>query len=104
MAGVAAANTHTNHAGSQPEFGGDGFIAGADPGLVTVAGAPSARRVHLHDQITGRRIGSTVSGADGTYRFDNLNPARRYYLLAFDHQHIFNAVIRDNIQPATEPA
>jgi len=100
MPGVAVPNTQTNFAASNLQIGGDGFIAGIAPGIVTVAGAPARRRVNLHDAITGRRLDSCVSAPDGTYRFNNLNPARRYYVTAFDHQLVFNAVIRDNITPA----
>ncbi len=102
MPGISVPNTHTNFAAALLDFAGNGFIAGIAPGIVTVAGAPARRRVNLHDAITGRRLGSVVSAADGTYRFDGLNPARRYYVTAFDHQQVFNAVIRDNITPAVD--
>lgn len=99
MPGIAVQNTHTNHAGGQAQIGGKGFIAGTMPGIVTAGGAPARKRVHLFDQPTGRRVSSTLSAEDGTYRFDNLNPARLFYLVAFDDERRFNAVIRDRIQP-----
>jgi len=85
--------------GRPPAFAGDGIIAGNSPGLVTVAGAPAARAVHLRDAQTHRLVARTFSGTDGTYRFDDLNPDRRYYLVAFDDSRRFNAVVRDGIQP-----
>jgi len=85
--------------GRPSAFAGGGIIAGNSPGLVTVAGAPAARAVHLRDAQTHRLVARTFSAADGTYRFESLNPDRRYYLVAFDHARRFNAVIRDGIQP-----
>lgn len=83
-------------------FSGAGFIAGIGPGLVTVAGAPARRRVILYDKATDVIVARSWSNPDGTYRFDGLNPDRRYYVVAFDHQLVYNAVIRDNIKPATD--
>lgn len=101
MAGVASAVTQTNYSGGRIDLAGSGYIAGEDPGLVTVAGALAARRVRCIDSLTGKVVGEQASSSDGTYRFNNLNPARKYILIAFDHQLVYNAVIRDNITPAT---
>lgn len=81
---------------------GNGYIAGIAPGLVTVGGAPSARRVLLQDDLTRAIVASTMSKPDGTYRFDHLAPDRRYTVTGFDHNHVYNAVIRDNLTPAVE--
>ncbi|MFW6024081.1 MAG: hypothetical protein ACOC8P_00500 [Dichotomicrobium sp.] len=82
-------------------FFGTGIIAGQLPGIVTVAGAPAARQIVLHVQHTHRSVAVTYSAPDGTYRFDHIDPNRRYYVTAFDHTRRFNAVIRDNITPKT---
>lgn len=79
---------------------GNGVIAGTAPGLVTVAGAPAARRVLVFDAATNRLAARVGSNGDGTYRIDRLNGRRRYTVIAFDHQSVYNAVIRDNITPA----
>lgn len=100
--GVAEGRMYTGIAGGQIGLSGSGYIAGEAPGLVTVAGVPARRRVELRDKTTGRLVGVTLSGSDGTYRFDGLNPARKFVVMAFDHQLVYNAVIRDNITPAVD--
>ena len=90
------------HPGPRLSTFGSGYIAGQAPGLVTVAGAPARQRVFLYDKATHERLSVTSSALDGTYRFDYLDPARRYYLTAFDSELQFNAVIRDNITPAVD--
>lgn len=80
-------------------FAGPGFIAGTPPGLVTVGGAPGARRVFLFDELTLKPVARTWSAADGTYRFDGVTPARKFVAVSFDHTHIWQAVIRDGITP-----
>ena len=88
---------------SSPQLsGGLGFIAGQDPGLVTVAGSPARRPVYLFEKTGMRLVDTQYSGADGTYRFDGLSTDRRFVVVAFDTEEQFNAVIRDNITPATE--
>ncbi|HSH26743.1 MAG TPA: hypothetical protein VK972_03080 [Wenzhouxiangella sp.] len=83
-------------------FRGKGRIAGESPGLVTVGGAPSQRKVLCMDSASHSVVSISHSAPDGTYRFSNLDPSRRYYLVAFDHTETYNAVIRDNITPVTE--
>ena len=81
-------------------FAGSGFLAGEDPGIVTVAGAPAVRRVFVFDRSTHQLAATVVSDENGEWRVENLSLARRYYVVAFDHGNQFNAVIRDNITPA----
>ena len=84
-------------------FRGQGFIAGQGGGLVTKAGAPASEIVYLGFRSTGspfNTIGIKISGADGTYRFDQLNENLQYVVLAYDSSGTFNAVIRDAITPA----
>ena len=71
-------------------------------GKITVEGTPASRRVRLFDALTGLLIAETWSRHDGRYRFDFLDPARNYVVLAHDHLRQFNAVVADGIQP--EPA
>jgi len=86
---------------SSPKFsGGLGFIAGQDPGLVTVAGAAARRPVYLFEKTGMRLVATQYSGEDGTYRFDGLSTEKRFVVVAFDTEQQFNAVIRDNITPA----
>jgi len=81
-------------------LGGLGFIAGQDPGLVTVAGAAARRPVYLFEKTGMRLVATQYSGEDGTYRFDGLSTEKRFVVVAFDTEQQFNAVIRDNITPA----
>ena len=81
-------------------FFGSGFLAGQDPGLLTVAGAPAARKIQIRDKATHKLVDQVTSGADGSWRVEYLNMDRKYYVIAFDHELQFNAVIRDNITPA----
>lgn len=80
-------------------FAGRGFVAGQAPGLVTVGGAPAARRVVLIDSLTLKPVARTWSAADGTYRLNGINPNREFTVVGFDHFEIYNAVIRDGIKP-----
>lgn len=81
-------------------FSGDGFLAGEDPGIVTVAGAPASRRVFIFDRLSNQAVAVVPSDENGEWRVEYLNPARRYYVIVFDPELQFNAVIRDNITPA----
>ena len=80
-------------------FAGRGIVAGTDPGLVTVGGAPAARRIFLFDSLTFKAIARQWSASDGTYRFDGVNPSRDFTVLSVDHLEIYNAVVRDGISP-----
>ena len=81
-------------------FSGGGFLAGIDPGIVTIAGAPSKARIFVYEKATHRLVDTTTSDENGEWRVDFLDQNRRYYIVAFDANLQFNAVIRDNITPA----
>ena len=99
MPGVSTPSSATNYSGGRLALAGVGYIAGQAPGILTVAGTPAVRRIELYDELTGRLVGVTQSAANGTYRFDNLNPARTYRVIAFDNERIYNSVIRSYITP-----
>lgn len=103
MAGAASASSRTNRSASAANVNGAGYFAGESPGLVTVAGSPASRKIEVYDSLTGLLAGVTVSAADGTWSVNNVNPARRYRIIAYDHTGKFNAVIRDNVTPAPMP-
>jgi hypothetical protein len=85
-------------------FGGAGYIAGEAPdGLVTVGGAPGARRVDLFVRLGCRCIGSTFSADDGTYVFHGLNPTLEYDLIGRDHARVFGDVLAYAIVPEPNP-
>ena len=84
-------------------FSGKGRIAGDSPdGLATVAGAPAKVPIRVVHRPTNMVAGFTISDANGNYEVANLNPDELFYVIAFDPSGQFNAVIRDNITPATE--
>ena len=78
---------------------GTGFIAGT----VKVEGAPSARRVRLYDWRTAQLIAETWSADDGSYRFERIDAARLYFVIAFDHERLHNAAIADIVTPVAMP-
>lgn len=77
------------------DFWGYGCITGT----VRIEGDPAARKVRLFDALTALVLAETWSAADGTYRFDFLDPERDYFVLAHDHVRQFNAVIADWVRP-----
>ena len=77
--------------------GGDKTISGT----VYLKGPPqvvAARRVRLHERLTGRPVRETWSRpADGWYEFTKIR-AGIYYVVAFDHTDTYNAVVKDRIE------
>jgi hypothetical protein len=105
MSGVASPVGHTNYSGGRIDLAGNGYIAGqpkgTPKGILTIARVPAVRRIEIIDIATGRVVSAGPSNPDGTYHFPNLNPDRRYRVVAFDHQLRYNTVIRENIKPKT---
>ena len=84
------------------QYFGKGKLAGTLPdAIVTVAGAAARRRVVVLDRHTRKIVAQTWSAEDGSWRVDYLTTAKQFTVIAFDHENQFNAVIRDNITPAT---
>lgn len=68
-------------------------------GTVKISGTPdvpAARRVRLHDRLSGRPVRETWSSVDGAYSFPKMRPGS-WYVIGFDHLGNYNAVIRDQI-------
>lgn len=68
-------------------------------GTVTVAGTPAARQVRLRHRRSGIAVQTTFSAADGTYRFDALDPAEEYDVIVVDYARSY----KDYIEPAVVP-
>lgn len=83
------------------EYGGRAYIAGEPPdGLITnELNQPIARPVWLHDSVTMRPVRRTFSAADGTYRFDLINPRLEYVVIARDDRRVDYSAIADRITP-----
>lgn len=39
------------------------------------------------------------SGTDGSYRFEGLDPAQRYHIIAYDHTGVHDPVVKLNLVP-----
>ena len=80
-------------------FGGVGYLAGTDEGIVTAGGSPAVRRVYLY--YNHRLIRETTSNAEGHYAFLCLDPQREYLIMARDWMRHYEPVAYDNVRPAT---
>ncbi len=79
-------------------FGGNGQITGT----VKEKGQPDqplVREVLLYSENTHALVASTWSQADGTYRFERIDPQQRYTVISTDYQQLYRAVIADNLKP-----
>ena len=83
-------------------FGGNGQITGT----VKEKGQPDqplVRQVLLYSENTHTLVASTWSHADGSYRFEQLDRDQRYTVISTDYQHLYRAVIADNLTPELMP-
>ena len=83
-------------------FGGRGVIRGT----VKEKGQPDqplVRRVLLISENTNLLVAETWSDATGNYRFEFIDPAQRYTVVSYDHEHVYRAVIADNLTPELMP-
>lgn len=85
--------------GPRRPFNGAGYIAGFGKGIVTAGGAPASRRVVLFDAESLIPLRSIWSNHSGEYVFNGLAVERRFVVIVFDDYGVFNATIRDNIEP-----
>jgi len=83
-------------------FGGNGQITGT----VKEKGQPDqplVRQVLLYNENTHTLVASTWSQADGTYRFERIDPQQRYTVISTDYRQMYRAVIADNLRPEPMP-
>lgn len=84
--------------------GGRGLITGTVKEKSAPDNLPLARKVRLFDEFAGRFVRETWSEAStGNYVFANIDPTRRYTVIAYDYLHNYRAVVADNIIPETMP-
>lgn len=79
--------------------GGRGFIAGQQPGIVTVDDSPATMQVFLMQRHPLRLLGETWSRLDGTYSFEHLDSNQEFDLIARDHNRVYSDVIVPAITP-----
>lgn len=83
-------------------FGGAGLIIGSVKEKAAQSGTLNralVRRVQLFSAQTNLLVAETWSAADGSYRFDHLDPDQRFTVVAHDHERHYRAVIADRLQP-----
>ena len=79
-----------------------GYIAGADDGIVTIAGKPSSRKIWLLDAQTMLVQQVALSLKNGHYMFLGLDPAKEYLVMARDYKKEFEPFAWDYVKPATD--
>ena len=81
-------------------WSGAGYISGALPdGVVTVGGAPAAREVECRHRRSRTVMAVVFSRADGTYRFDNLDPKEEYDIIGRDYLREYSDVVVPAVKP-----
>lgn len=84
----------------------EGYIAGTDDGIVTVAGRPASQPIHLYEVSSGfakmQLVARQVSLQDGHYMFTGLNPKKRYLVIVRDHKKEYEPFAFDFVEPSTD--
>lgn len=65
-------------------------------------GQPVSRRVRAFERKSGRIVRETWSNSAGFYRFEELDPNKRFTIVAHDYTGEWNAVIADNVTPEVQ--
>ncbi len=79
-----------------------GYIAGTGDGLVSVGNKPASRKIYVLDTQTLTVIKTATSLDNGHYLITNLNPTKRYLVMARDYQGEYEPVCYDNVVPAAD--
>lgn len=78
------------------------YIAGSGDGVVTVKGAPAARKIWLLDAKTMAVEHIIASLQNGHYIFMDLDPDKRYIVMVRDYKKEFEPFVWDEVSPATD--
>lgn len=79
-----------------------GYIAGANDGIVTVAGKPASRKIWLLDAQTMAVEQVVVSLKNGHYIFSGLDPAREYLVMVRDYKRELEPFCWDCVKPTDD--
>lgn len=81
-----------------------GYIAGTGDGLLTVNGEVASREILLADadDIYQGFSHRTFSLKNGQYLITNLDPTKRYLVMARDYKGDYEPVCYDNVTPASD--
>lgn len=81
---------------------GDGYIAGANDGIVTVQGAPASRKIWLLNAQSLAVERTVTSLKNGRYLFIGLDPAKEYLVMVRDYKKEFEPFAWDYVKPAND--
>ena len=81
---------------------GRSYIAGANDGIVTVAGKPASRKVSLLNAQTLAVEQVVTSLKNGHYIFMGLDPAKEYLVMVRDYKKEYEPFVWDYIVPADD--
>ena len=77
-----------------------GYIAGQLPdGLLTVNGAPGARKIIVFHRASLVAVAKSFSKTDGTYRIDDLPVDEEFDVIARDYARVWGDVLAYAIKP-----
>lgn len=81
-----------------------GYIAGTGDGIVSVGGKAASRKIYVLDTQTLAVIKTATSLDNGHYLITNLNPTKRYLVMARDmwYKGEYEPVCYDNVVPAAD--
>jgi len=79
---------------------GPGFGAGVIADVVTIDGAPVARRVRVYDQRSGALLAETWSDDQGRYVLSGLARNVPLTVIADDHTWVYNSVCASGVTAA----
>lgn len=79
-----------------------GYIAGTGDGLVSVGNKPASRKIYVLDTQTLAIIKTAVSLDNGHYLITNLDPSRKYLIMARDYKGEYEPSCYDNVSPAAD--
>lgn len=78
-----------------------GFFAGRDEGIVSAGGQPAKKPIVVLDAVTLQIAATAWSLPSGHYLVRNIDPSRKYLLMARDTQRGYEPVAYDWIEPST---
>ena len=79
-----------------------GYVAGANDGIVTIAGKPSSRKIWLLNASTMLIEEVVLSLPNGHYMFMGLDVNSEYLVIARDYKKEFEPFAWDYVKPAND--
>lgn len=79
-----------------------GYIAGANDGIVTVAGQPASRKIWLLDAQSLAVEQVITSLKNGHYMFLGLDPSKKYMVMVRDYKKEYEPFVWDQLPPASD--